>query len=202
MIRYFAKGWQTDLPLTLGLLVDTSGSVRNALDEERRASYQFFEHVLREDKDKAFVIHFDREVELLQDLTSSRADLEKAPPRFKRRGASPEPQSQAGAALAIPVDGYPQGGGGGCCPGGQARPAVGYGRRGGGTALYDSILLASNELMKKQQNRKALILMSDGEDNGSKVSLGEAIESAQRADTAVYSIRFFDEDAQSRWRRI
>src|SRR5205814_5184656 len=75
-IRYFAQ--QSDLPLTLGLLLDTSGSQARVLDRERTASYEFFEHILREDKDKAFLIHFDREVELLQDLTSSRKDLEAA----------------------------------------------------------------------------------------------------------------------------
>src|SRR5438874_7933387 len=75
-IRYFSQ--ESGLPLTLGLLVDTSGSQRNVLGEERRASYRFLEQVLREDKDVAFVIHFDFEVELLQDLTSSRQKLEKA----------------------------------------------------------------------------------------------------------------------------
>lgn len=75
-IQYFSR--DTDLPLTLGLLVDTSLSQRTVLSDERRSSYRFLETVLREDKDQAFVIHFDREVELLQDLTASRAKLEKA----------------------------------------------------------------------------------------------------------------------------
>ena len=60
-IKYFAQ--QTDMPLTLGLLVDTSGSQLRVLDEERRASLEFFRRVMREDKDQAFTIHFDREVE-------------------------------------------------------------------------------------------------------------------------------------------
>src|SRR5436305_11790392 len=68
-IKYFAQ--ESDLPLTLGLLVDTSGSQRRLIDEERSASYQFFQQVLREDKDVAFVIHFDFDVELLQDITAS-----------------------------------------------------------------------------------------------------------------------------------
>ena len=79
--------------------------------------------------------------------------------------------------------------------GGGGQQGGGYGR-GGGTALYDAILLASNELMQKQQGRKAAILLSDGEDNGSKVSLTSAIEAAQRSDTLVYSIGFYD-SAQS-----
>ncbi len=73
-IHYFSQ--ETELPLTLGLLVDTSLSQRRVLEQERDASYRFLDHVLREDKDLAFVIHFDREVELLQDLTSSRNKLE------------------------------------------------------------------------------------------------------------------------------
>src|SRR5882724_10404070 len=73
-IRYFSQ--ETDLPLTLGLLVDTSMSQRRVLEQERDASYDFLDRVLREDKDMAFVIHFDHEVELLQDLTSSRKKLE------------------------------------------------------------------------------------------------------------------------------
>ena len=100
-IRYFSS--QSDLDLTLGLLVDTSQSQRRLLDEERRASRQFFEKVLGEDKDKAFVIHFDTEVELLQDLTSSRKDLEDAianldtpalgRPQLGRRGGGGSPLS-------------------------------------------------------------------------------------------------------------
>ena len=75
-IHYFAK--ETDLPLTLGLLVDTSMSQRRVIDQERIASYGFLNDLMRVDKDKAFVIHFDWEIELLQDLTSSHQKLEAA----------------------------------------------------------------------------------------------------------------------------
>src|SRR5579863_1477937 len=115
-ITYFAK--VTDLPLTLGLLVDTSGSPRRVLDQERSASHSFLDNMLREDKDEAFVIHFDREVELLQDLTSSRQKLEKAldlvrgPELVRDRGDRGSPRSRSG---------------------------------GGGTLLYDAIYLASDE---------------------------------------------------------
>src|SRR5579862_9763928 len=169
-IKYFARA--SDLPLTLGLLVDTSLSQRRVLDQEKSASYSFFDHILREDKDKAFLIHFDREVELLQDLTASREKL--------RAGLE---------QLDTPSFSNTSAGGGG---GGSGR---GHGHGGGGTLLYDSIYLASNELMKKQQGRKALIILTDGVDHGSKESLNTAIASAQRADTAVYSILFADEDA-------
>ncbi len=165
-IRYFSQ--ETDLPLTLGLLVDTSMSQRRVLGQERTASYRFLEQVLREDKDLAFVIHFDREVELLQDLTSSRRQLEAALALLQ----TPEPRQMNRRSW----------------PGSP-------GRRGGGTSLYDAVLLASDELMKKQQGRKGLILLSDGVDNNSQVTLADAIEAAQRADTLVYSILFFDEQA-------
>ncbi len=158
-----------DLPLTLGLLVDTSGSESRNIEGERRASYKFFDQVMREDKDKAFLIHFDREVELLQDLTSSRTQLDK------------------GLDGLTGDQGRRNSGGGGQGQGG--------GRGAGGTELYDAVLLASDELMQKQQGRKAVILFSDGEDNGSKVTLSIAIESAQRADTLVYSVRFYDRNA-------
>jgi VWFA-related protein len=172
-IKHFVR--ESELPLTLGLLVDTSLSQRRVLDQEKSASYSFFDHILREDKDKAFLIHFDREVELLRDLTASREKL--------RSGLE---------ELDTPSFTNTSGGGGAGTAGGSAR---GHGHGGGGTLLYDSIYLASNELMKKQQGRKALVILTDGVDHGSKESLNTAIASAQRADTAVYSIFFADEDA-------
>src|SRR5580658_4243387 len=75
-IKYFSR--ETDLPLTLGLLVDTSLSQREVLGDERTASRRFIEKVLREDGDQTFLIHFDHDTELLQDLTNSRAKLERA----------------------------------------------------------------------------------------------------------------------------
>jgi VWFA-related protein len=179
-IKYFAH--ETDLPLTLGLLVDTSGSQRRVLDQERAASRTFVDHVLREDRDKAFLIHFDREVELLQDLTPSRQKLEAAleqvgAPQFSQTSSS---GSNGGSGSGDPGSG-----------GGHGRGA----RGGGGTLLYDAIFLASDELMKKQHGRKAIIVLSDGVDRGSKESLQEAIESAERADTLVYSILFADKEA-------
>jgi VWFA-related protein len=164
-ITYFSR--ETDLPLTLGLLVDTSGSQRRVLDQESNASYSFLDYLLRE-KDLAFVIHFDREVELLQDLTSSHKKLQEA------LGHLNEPSFSNGGSSS-----------------GGSRGNYG----GGGTLLYDAIYLASNEEMKKQQGRKALIILSDGVDNGSKESLGSAVESAQRSDTVAYSILFADEEA-------
>jgi VWFA-related protein len=175
-IRYFSQ--DTNLPLTLGLLVDTSRSQTNVLDAERNASRSFFDQMLVQPKDKAFLIHFDREVELLQDLTASREKLQAALELLKtpsRRESSNDPGSND------PND--PR----------NRRPGSGSGsHHGGGTELYDAVFLASNELMKKQQGRKALIILSDGVDRGSKTYLESAIESAQRADTVVYSIYFAD----------
>ncbi len=172
-IRYFSH--ETDLPLTLGLLVDTSMSQRRVLGQERDASSAFLDQVLRVDKDQAFVIHFDREVELLQDLTSSRQKLQAAiallqiPQRSEDDGSDSSDSGQG------------QGGEGG------GRSRHGWG---GGTMLYDAIYLASNEITAKQGGRKALIVLSDGVDRGSKKTLASAIEAAQRADTLVYSILF------------
>src|SRR5208282_2930151 len=157
-----------------------------ALDQERAASRTFLDQVLRVDKDKAFVIQFDREVTLLQDLTSSREKLQAAiehidTPQFSQSGSS--------------------GGGGGSSGGSSGGSAGGSGGRGshgwggGGTLLYDAVFLASDELMKKQHGRKALIVLTDGVDHGSKENLQEAIATAQRADTLVYCILFADKEA-------
>src|ERR1700733_11047173 len=182
-ITYFAP--DSDLPLTLGLLVDTSMSQRRVLDQERDASHAFLDHMLREDKDKAFVIHFDHEVELLQDLTSSRQKLEASldqlgRPQFSQTGSG-------GSSGSDPNSGGSGGGGGG-----------GRGSRGGysgaGTLLYDAVFLASDELMKKQQGRKAIVVLTDGVDRGRKETLRDAIETAQRSDTLVYSILFADKE--------
>jgi VWFA-related protein len=180
-IRYFSR--ETDLPLTLGLLVDVSASQRRVLGDERRASTAFLNQVLREDKDQAFVIQFEREVELTKDLTSSRKELESAV------------SSLDAPALQRPGSGSGSGsgsGGGGGYPGGRR----GGGGRGGGTSLYDAVFLASDEVLKKQSGRKAVIVLSDGVDNASKTSLTGAVEAAQRTDTLVYSILFADEPQQ------
>jgi len=183
-IAYFAP--DSDLPLTLGLLVDTSMSQRRLLDQERDASHAFIDHLLREDKDKAFVIHFDREVELLQDLTSSRQKLEASLDLLGR------PQfSQAGSGGSSGSD---PDNGGGSSGGSGGRGSHGAHGGGGGTLLYDAVFLASDELMKKQQGRKAIVVLTDGVDRGSKETLRDAIETAQRADTLVYSILFADKE--------
>ncbi|HMC62121.1 MAG TPA: VWA domain-containing protein, partial [Candidatus Solibacter sp.] len=105
-IRYFAA--ESNLPLTLGLLVDTSGSQRRLIEEERAASYRFFEQVLRPEKDVAFVIHFDFDVELLQDITSSRRLLENA---LENLSAPTQRQQQRQAPQQQTPFPFPGGGG-------------------------------------------------------------------------------------------
>jgi len=168
-IKYFSQ--DTNLPLTLGLLVDTSRSQTNVLEAERNASRSFLDQMVVQPKDKAFLIHFDHEVELLQDLTSSREKLEAALELLKTpsdRDKSNDPNDPSNS------------------------PSGSDSHHGGGTQLYDAVFLASNEIMKKQQGRKALIILSDGVDRGSKTYLEGAIESAQRADTVIYAIYFAD----------
>jgi VWFA-related protein len=163
-IKYF--NLDTNLPLTLGLLVDSSMSQRTVLEQEKTASKSFLDQMLTVDKDKAFVIHFDSEVELLEDLTASRDKLKAAVDLIGT--ASPHMDNDSSDS------------------GGSGSRHM----RGGGTQLYDAIYLASDELMKKQPGRKALILLTDGVDRGSKETLNTAIEAAQRADTEIYSIYF------------
>ncbi len=180
VIRYFAQ--ESDLPLTLGLLVDTSGSQRRLIGEEVSATRTFLDQVLR-DKDQGFLIHFDHEAELLQDVTPSRPLLQRA---LQDIG---QPTLQRGGG------GYPGGGGGGYPGGGGGRRNGGGGGGGGGTVLYDAVLLSADELMSHQKGRKALIVLTDGVDQGSKVTLSRAIEAAQRSDSMVYALMFEDKDA-------
>ncbi len=161
-IKYFTQ--QSDLPLTIGLLVDTSVSQQRLIYDERRAGSQFFKQVLRHKKDLAYLISFDVDVELLQDLTESRNLL-----------------SDALDKLEV------QGGGGGLHPG----PVPTSGRQ-PGTVLFDAVYLASDEMMRGQVGRKAVVLISDGLDYGSRVKRDEAIEAAQRSDVVLYAVRYYD----------
>jgi VWFA-related protein len=176
-IKYFSR--DPDVALLFGLLVDTSLSQRHVIGAERTASATFIDQMLRRDKDKAFLIHFDHDVELLEDLTNSREKLRAA--LNDLRVVSRDEEGDYGGGRG--------GGGGGDGRGGRG----GYHRA--GTLLYDSIYLAANEIMKKQQGRKAVVVLTDGEDRGSKVTLSDAVEAAQRADMLVYSVLFVDPDS-------
>ncbi len=154
-IKYFSA--ETDLPLTIGLMVDTSLSQVHVLDAERAASFRFIDEVLRENKDKVFVMQFDMNVKTMQRLTGSRSDLQESL-RMVNTPTKKELQSQYG----------------------------------GGTLLFDALSDASKEVMKNQQGRKALIVLSDGGENGSNATLTEAVQEAQRTNTLIYTILFTD----------
>jgi VWFA-related protein len=170
-VRSFAHG--LNLPLRMGLLIDTSRSQSSALAGERSASGKFVDQMLSQPADKAFLIHFDHEVELLQDFTSSKDKLHH---ELDEMSASTS--------------------------GGEERPENGAGsddnehanRHRGGTELYDAIYLAANDVMAKQPGRKAIIVFSDGADRGSRESLGEAIDAAEKANMSVYTIYFKGEE--------
>jgi VWFA-related protein len=157
-IRYFAR--ETDLPLILGLMVDTSGSQRRVLDAERGACYRFLDQVVRVSKDQVFIMQFDSAVQLRLALTSSLGKLDDA-------------------LAYVDTETYR-----------QLRM-----QNGGGTLLYDAVAKASNEIMKNEKGRKALIVLSDGVDIGSYGTIDEAVEAAQRADTLIYSILYADPGA-------
>jgi len=185
-IKFFEA--ESSLPLNLGLLVDTGYSQAGVLGDERSAGIKFFDQILRE-KDQAFVIHFDHDIELLQDFTGSRDKLDKALNLLEP--AQPQQQQQTQQQGGN----YPQGGGPGGYPGGGGRRYPQTNRSHGVTKLYDAILLASEDLMGKQKGRKAVVLLADGIDSGSKTTLFEAISAAQKADTLVYSVYFADNEA-------
>jgi VWFA-related protein len=174
---------ESNLPFLLGLEVDTSRSMEGAMDSERKAAAKFVDLMLPADAkdarqgDKAFLLHFDREVELLEDFTNSRAKLDKE-------------LDEMGPTTAGHSD--PQGPESGSeSDGGQSHSMH------GGTQLYDAVYLAADELMKSKDGRKALIIFSDGVDRGSKETLNEALDSADHANLSVYTIYFKGEAERS-----
>ena len=163
-IKYYTR--ETDLPLTIGLLVDVSASQRNLIEIEREAAYQFFSQVLRK-KDMAFLISFGEEAELLQDFTGSprllQAGLERLRVSSGVSGVHPGP---------VPTIGTPR-----------------------GTVLYDAVYLAATDRLSHEVDRKAVVLITDGVDQGSRLKIEEAIKSAQKADTVIYGIYYVDPSA-------
>jgi VWFA-related protein len=143
-IQYFSNFSKTgDVPLTIALLIDTSGSVKDKLQLEIETASEFLRSVLRPNKDLALLMQFSSEVELVQDFTDNVARLEKALDTL---------------------------------------------RAGGGTSLYDAIFLAVSDKLKSEAGRKIIVILSDGEDNQSKVQKQEAIVAAQKADVLIYGI--------------
>lgn len=161
---------ETDLPITLGILLDTSGSQQRVLPLEQDAGSQFLEQVLRK-KDEAFLLSFDVDVDLLQDFTNSPRQLSRAMQK-----------AEINTAGGNGAGGIPGAGGG-------TVPTVGDPK---GTLLYDAVFLAANQKMTQETGRKAMILLTDGEDQGSDHKIGEAIAAAQRSNAMVYVILIAD----------
>lgn len=162
-IKYFTR--ETDLPLTIGLLVDVSRSQENLIQVERHAASQFFTKVLR-NKDMAFLMSFGSEAELLQDSTNS--------PKLLRKGLDDLRVNSAVVGLH---------------PG-----PVPTASRARGTIMFDAVYLAANEKLRSEVGRKAIVIITDGVDQGSRKSITEAIAEAHRADTIIYAIQYVDNE--------
>jgi VWFA-related protein len=159
-IKYFAA--ESNLPLTLGILIDTSGSQLRVLDMEKEVGGAFLRQILT-DKDEAFVLDFDIQSELVQDYTRDVHRLQAALNKVK---------INSGVSSGGGIPGL----GGGPVPIHNAP----------GTVLYDAVYLSAHDMLAKEVGRKAMILLTDGEDNGSKLKIRDAIEAAQKADAIVY----------------
>jgi VWFA-related protein len=165
-IKYFSS--ESDQPLTLGLLIDTSVSQERVLPMEKEVGAAFLRDVLRP-KDLAFLISFDVNVDLLHDYTNEATAL---------RRAMDDAKINSGGGVSGPA-----GLGGGPFPTSQTPR---------GTLLFDAVYLAANDKLSKEVGRKAMILLSDGEDQGSQMRMKDAIEAAQKADAIVYVLLIAD----------
>ena len=161
---------ETDQPLTLGILLDTSGSQQYVLPLEQQAGSQFLQRVLKS-KDQAFLVSFDVNVDLLQDFTNS--------PRLLSRAMDKAEINTAGGNGGAGIPGA----------GGGTIPTIGDPK---GTLLYDAINLAANEKLNQETGRKAMIILTDGDDQGSRTKIGEAIAAAQKSNVIIYVILIAD----------
>jgi len=167
-IKYFKA--ESDLPLTIGMLIDSSGSQQRVLEMEKEVGGSFLESTLRP-KDEAFVISFDVDITLLQDFTNSVSRLKRALNEAKINTGG---VSCSGGPIG------PQG----------PIPCSSTGPR--GTALYDAVYLASHDEFSHEVGRKAMILLTDGQDEGSRLKIKDAIEAAQKADAICYVLLIAD----------
>jgi VWFA-related protein len=161
-IAFFSK--EVTLPITLGLLIDTSGSEQNRLGAEQDAASRFIEQVMKKG-DEAMVISFDIDVDLLADFTDDRGMIQRAINKARIGAVS----------------------GGVVTPG-----TIPQGSNSGGTHFYDAVFLACNDKLVTEAGRKALVIITDADDNASRVRLEEAIEAAQRTDTVVHVLLVHD----------
>jgi VWFA-related protein len=162
-IAYYAK--ESDMPITLGILIDTSGSMQNILDAEQDTASRFIHEIMRK-RDEAMIISFDFDLNLLADFTEDTDILERAIRRTRINAVS---------------------------AGGVVTPGTVPGGANGGTDLYDAVYAACHDQLRGEAGRKAIILLTDAEDTGSKVSLQDSIEAAQRTDAVIHVLRLSDE---------
>jgi len=160
-IAFFSK--EVTLPITLGLLIDTSGSEQNRLPAEQDAATRFLERVMKKG-DEAMVISFDLDVNLLSDFTDDKHIIERA---INKAQVNAVGSSGVFTPGTIPT-------------------------RTGGTHFYDAVYLACSDKLGTEAGRKALVIITDADDQGSKVRLEEAIEAAQRSDTVVHVLLVHD----------
>ena len=160
-VEFFSR--ETDVPITLAMLMDTSGSMYRILSAEKEAASRFVREVLRR-KDEAMVMSFDTDVDMLTDFTEDPSTLDEG---INRAQINVDASGIGGTAGTIPSSG-------------------------GGTNLFDALYLACHDQLGSEAGRKALVILSDGEDNGSKISENEAIEAAQRSDAVVHFLLIRD----------
>ncbi len=158
---------EKNLPLTIGILLDTSGSQKNVLPLEQDSGARFLKEVLTP-KDEAFLISFDVNVDLLSDYTNSAGEL--------KRAIDKASINEASSSAGVP------GIGGGPFPTSNPR----------GTLLYDAVYLGTHDKLQSQTGRKVLIILTDGQDQGSQETIKTAIEASQKANTIVYPILIAD----------
>ena len=158
-VKYFTP--ETNLPLTLGILIDSSGSQLHVLDMEKEVGGAFLKQVLT-DKDLAFVLDFDVDASLIQDYTRDVQRLQKALNSVKINSGVTMPTLPGAGGGPVPTAASP------------------------GTVLYDAVYLSAHDMLAKEVGRKAMILLTDGQDEGSKLKIKDAIEAAQKADSIVY----------------
>ena len=162
-IAFFSR--EVALPITLALLLDTSGSEQDMLSAIQDAGSRFIARVIRQG-DEALVMSFDSNVDLLSDFTDQHGQLERAIRKSR---------------INVPDQGTIAG-----------NPGPIGSRQITGTALYDAIYLACGEKLASEAGRKAIVIVTDAEDTGSKVRLEEAIEAAQRTDTVIHILLVVD----------
>lgn len=159
---------QTDLPITIAMLIDISGSQEYTLPYEKAAGQRFLQKVLRPQKDLAAIVSFEGDTELVQNLTQ---DMNKL--------------SRALDSVRVPVTGSAVGGIGGT-------PPINGGSRVGGTSLYDAVYAVSADLLSREAGRRVIILLTDGQDTTSRIKMREAIERTWRNEVLVYPIGIGD----------